>query len=58
MIVAVICLVALVLALGYLTVLISGLLRRIKDLDAELAESRTQVAALNDVLAQAPGRVS
>jgi len=57
-VVGIISVVAAVLALGCLAVLVCGLLRRIKDLDAQLATARGQVAALNDVLAQAPGRSS
>lgn len=57
-IVGIICAVAIALALVCLASLTGGLLRRIKALDAQLAKSRTQVAALNELLAQAPGRPS
>ena len=58
MVVGIISVVAAVLALGCLAVLVRGLLRRIKNLDAQLATASGQVAALNDVLAQAPGKAS
>lgn len=58
MIVGIICAVAIALSLAFLASFIGGLLRRIKALDAQLAKSRTQVAALNELLAQAPSRPS
>lgn len=54
MIVAIICAVAVVLALAWFGILVSGLMRRLKDLDTQLSTARERVATLNEVLEQAP----
>lgn len=56
MIVTIVSVAAVVLALAVLAVLVGGLQRRLKRLDAQLAVSRTQLAELNDTLGQVPGR--
>lgn len=54
MVVLLICVAAVVLALSWLGVLVGGVLRRLKDLDAQLVTARTQAATLNEALGQAP----
>ena len=49
MIIAIICVAAVVLALGCLSVLLGGLSRRLRDLDTQLTTAREQLAELGEL---------